>query len=55
VVAVLIGYFLGGEALGLRTILGTLFVLISVIVITTTPAKKSTLTQAPEETKVSSR
>ena len=40
VVAVLIGYLIGGEALGLRTILGTLFVLISVIVITTTPAKK---------------
>lgn len=40
VVAVLIGYFLGGEALGLRTILGTLFVLISVVVITTTPVKK---------------
>jgi len=40
VVAVLLGYFLGGEALGLRTILGTLFVLISVVVITTTPAKK---------------
>jgi drug/metabolite transporter (DMT)-like permease len=40
VVAVLIGYFLGGEALGLRTILGTFFVLISVVVITTTRAKK---------------
>jgi len=40
VVAVLVGYFLGGEALGLRTILGTTFVLISVVVITTTPAKK---------------
>jgi len=39
VVAVLIGYFLGGEALGLRTILGTLFVLVSVVVITTIPAK----------------
>src|SRR5580658_7799844 len=39
-VAVLVGYFLGGEALGPRTILGTLFVLISVVVITTTPAKK---------------
>src|SRR5277367_4103010 len=36
VVAVLLGYFFGGEALGLRTILGTLFVLISVVVITTT-------------------
>ena len=41
VVAVLLGYFLGGEALGLRTVLGTLFVLISVLVITTTPARKS--------------
>jgi drug/metabolite transporter (DMT)-like permease len=40
-VAVLVGYFLGGEALTTRTILGTLFVLISVVVITTTPAKKS--------------
>jgi drug/metabolite transporter (DMT)-like permease len=39
-VAVLVGYFLGGETLGLRTILGTLLVLISVVVITTTPAKK---------------
>ena len=36
VVAVLLGYFLGGEALGPRTLLGTLFVLISVVVITTT-------------------
>jgi drug/metabolite transporter (DMT)-like permease len=41
VVAVLIGYFLGGEALGPRTILGTLFVLISVLVITTAPAGKA--------------
>ena len=40
-VAVLVGYFLGGEALGPRTIVGTLLVLISVVVITTTPAKKS--------------
>jgi drug/metabolite transporter (DMT)-like permease len=40
IVAVLVGYFLGGEALSSRTILGTLCVLISVIVITTTPAKK---------------
>jgi drug/metabolite transporter (DMT)-like permease len=38
-IAVLIGYFFGGEPLGTRTILGTLFVLISVIVITTTRAK----------------
>jgi drug/metabolite transporter (DMT)-like permease len=40
VVAVLVGYFLGGEALGVRTILGTLFVLISVVVITMTRDKK---------------
>jgi len=38
VVAVLIGYFLGGETLGSRTILGTIFVLLGVVVITTTPA-----------------
>jgi drug/metabolite transporter (DMT)-like permease len=42
IVAVLIGYFFGGEPLSLRTILGTLFVLISVVVITTTRAKKTT-------------
>jgi drug/metabolite transporter (DMT)-like permease len=40
VVAVLVGYFLGGETLGPRTILGTLFVLISVVVITTPRVKK---------------
>jgi len=40
VVAVLLGYFFGGESLGLRTILGTLFVLISVLLITTTRAPK---------------
>jgi drug/metabolite transporter (DMT)-like permease len=42
VVAVVLGYFLGGEAVGPRTILGTLFVLVSVVVITTTPKKAST-------------
>ena len=35
VVAVVIGYFFGGEALDLRTIIGTAFVLVSVLVITT--------------------
>jgi drug/metabolite transporter (DMT)-like permease len=40
VVAVLLGYLFGGETLGLRTILGTMFVLVSVVVITTTRAKK---------------
>jgi drug/metabolite transporter (DMT)-like permease len=37
VVAVLLGYFWGGEGLGLRTVVGTAAVLTSVIVITTTP------------------
>jgi drug/metabolite transporter (DMT)-like permease len=40
VVAVLLGYLLGGESLDRRTGLGTLFVLISVVVITTAQAKK---------------
>ena len=50
VVAVILGYFLGGEALGLRTILGALCILVSVIVITTTPAKKPAASLAPEDT-----
>jgi drug/metabolite transporter (DMT)-like permease len=37
-VAVLLGYFLGGEAIGVRTIVGTACVLVSVLVITTAPA-----------------
>jgi drug/metabolite transporter (DMT)-like permease len=36
VVAVLLGYFFGGEGLGIRTVLGTAFVLVSVVIITTT-------------------
>lgn len=40
VVAVLLGYFLGGEGLSLRTIVGTMLVLMSVVVITTTPKKQ---------------
>jgi drug/metabolite transporter (DMT)-like permease len=40
VVAVIVGYFFGGEVVGSRTLLGTLFVLVSVIVITTTRARK---------------
>src|SRR6266849_5634985 len=40
VVAVLVGYFLGGEPLALRTIVGTALILISVLAITTMPAKK---------------
>ena len=49
VVAVLIGYFLGGEPLGPRTILGTAFVLISVIVITTSPRPKAIPSPAIED------
>ena len=37
VVAVLVGYFLGGESIGLRTLFGSAFVLVSVITITTMP------------------
>lgn len=40
VVAVAVGYFLGGEAVGPRTLLGTLLVLVSVVVITTAPSRK---------------
>jgi drug/metabolite transporter (DMT)-like permease len=39
IVAVAFGYFFGGERVGLRTILGTLLVLVSVLAITTTPRK----------------
>jgi drug/metabolite transporter (DMT)-like permease len=39
VVAVALGYFFGGEVVGARTLLGTLLVLVSVVVITTTPKK----------------
>jgi drug/metabolite transporter (DMT)-like permease len=51
VVAVVLGYFLAGESVGPRTLLGTLLVLVSVIVITTTPAKKpvpARLEEAPQ-------
>lgn len=49
-VAVLVGYFLGGEAIGARTVLGTFLVLVSVVVITTTPkqANSARLTQETE-------
>ena len=49
VVAVTLGYFLGNETLGLRTVLGSLFVLVSVVVITTTPAKKPVQAVAVED------
>ena len=41
VVAVLLGYFVGGEALGRRTLLGALLILASVVTITTTPKRSS--------------
>jgi drug/metabolite transporter (DMT)-like permease len=40
VIAVALGYFFGGEAVGPRTVLGTLLVLVSVVVITTTPKRR---------------
>lgn len=49
IVAVLVGYFLGGEELSRRTILGTAFVLISVVVITTTRARKEARAPLVEE------
>jgi drug/metabolite transporter (DMT)-like permease len=39
VVAVFIGYFFGGESIGLRTVFGSVLVLVSVITISTMPAK----------------
>jgi drug/metabolite transporter (DMT)-like permease len=41
IVAVFVGYFLGGEALSARTMVGTACVLIGVLVITTLGAKKT--------------
>jgi drug/metabolite transporter (DMT)-like permease len=49
VVAVVLGYFLGGEELGARTVLGTVFVLISVLVITTSRARARVAAQVAEE------
>jgi drug/metabolite transporter (DMT)-like permease len=41
VVAVALGYFLGGETVGPRTILGTLLIVVSVITITTMSATQA--------------
>jgi drug/metabolite transporter (DMT)-like permease len=49
VVAVLVGYFFGGEGLGARAIVGTACVLIGVLVITTTRAKKAVAPAAVAE------
>jgi drug/metabolite transporter (DMT)-like permease len=48
VVAVGFGYFFGGEMVGLRTLLGTLLVLVSVVAITTMPKKAAVESAAPE-------
>jgi drug/metabolite transporter (DMT)-like permease len=50
VVAVLLGYLLAGESITPRTVLGTVFVLISVLTITTTPAKKPSPALVAEKT-----
>jgi drug/metabolite transporter (DMT)-like permease len=44
VVAVIVGYFLGGEELGMRTVVGTALVIVSVVMITT--ARKRATPQA---------
>ena len=49
VVAVLLGYFFGGEELGTRTIAGTLLVLVSVVVITTMKSRKPATTLAVKD------
>ena len=43
VVAVVVGYFLGGEELGMRTVVGTELVIVSVVMIAT--ARKRVVTQ----------
>jgi len=43
VVAVLVGYFIGGEGLGLRTLLGALLVLVSVVMIAATRKSQPTI------------
>ena len=49
VVAVVLGYFFGGEGLGLRTVLGTGFVLISVVAIATSRSPSTVPTLAVED------
>jgi drug/metabolite transporter (DMT)-like permease len=47
-VAVALGYFVGGEAVGPRTLLGALLILVSVITIATTPRRSSETRTPPE-------
>lgn len=53
VIAVLLGYFFAGEKLGLRTIMGTLLVLASVVVITTAPRTQEASAQLATATQPS--
>src|SRR5260370_677583 len=48
VIAVIVGYFLGGEAVGARTLIGTACVLVSVVVITRARAAKPAPQGQPE-------
>ena len=48
IVAVILGYFFAGEAIGPRTLIGTVLVLVSVIVITTTPKAATETAASPE-------
>jgi len=48
VVAVVLGYFLGGETIGPRTIAGTLLIVVSVVVITTAGVKGAAAMRRPE-------
>ena len=49
IVAVLVGYFLGGEAIGVRTIMGTALVLVSVVIITTAPKESKQIEPVAQE------
>ncbi len=49
VVAVLVGYFAGGESVGLRTVFGSVLVLVSVITISTMPATAKAVDRAAVE------
>jgi drug/metabolite transporter (DMT)-like permease len=55
VVAVLLGYFVGGEAVGPRTIVGTLLVLVSVVVITMEKRSKLRRSASPEPAAIRTR
>jgi len=50
VIAVVLGYFFGGEGLGVRTVLGAALVLISVFVIVTGGSKKAAAASVAEST-----